>query len=81
MDGFRKYYDAPFGGPVFDRTILDRLSNTCSDLLVRTTRANTWDHAMLVWTASDRDKARERMLDELGATTSLLQRALLLPLL
>ena len=81
MDGLRKAYQAPFGSDAFDQTALDRLSNAVCDLLVRGTRANAWDDAMRVWTAPDRGKARERMLDELDAVASLLQRGLLLPLL
>lgn len=81
MDELRKFYDAPFGGEEFDRTALDRLANVVSDLLVRGTRANAWDCAMRVWTARDRDAARRRMLVELDLATSLLQKAVLLPLL
>lgn len=81
MDELRRYYDAPFGAPVFDRTALDRLSNTVADLLVRGTRANAWDDAMRVWNARDREKAREGMLTQLDLVTSLLQHAVLLPLL
>ena len=39
MDELRQYYDAPFGSSMFDHTALDRISNVCSDLLVRATRA------------------------------------------
>jgi hypothetical protein len=81
MDELRQYYNAPFGAPGFDHSALDRLSNTCCDLLVRVTRANAWDDAMRVRTSPDPEKAREKMLDELDAVASLLQRGLLLPLL
>ena len=81
MDGLRDYYGAPFSGPVFDKTALDRLANAVSDLLVRGTRANAWDCAMRVWTSGDRDAGRRRMLTELDIETSLLQRAVLLPFL
>jgi Family of unknown function (DUF5995) len=80
MDELRQHYHAPFGGPEFDHTALDRVSNTCCDLLVGVTRASAWDDAMCVWTDKDREKAREQMLDGLDTTASLLQRALLLPL-
>ena len=81
MDALRDFYDAPFSGPVFDRTVLDRLANAVSDLLVRGTRANAWECAMRVWTSRDRDAARRRMLAGQDVETSLLQRAVLLPLL
>ena len=81
MDGLRDYYDAPFSSSLFDRSVLDRLSNVVSSLLVRGTRANAWDDAMRVWTARDRDKARRRMLREQGFEAGFLQRGLLLPFL
>ena len=80
MDDLRQYYHAPFGGSEFDHTALDRVSNTCCDLLVRLTRATAWDDAIEVWKAPDRDKAREKMLDELEVTAGLCGRALLLPI-
>ena len=79
MDGLREYYDAPFGDPAFDRSVLDRVSNAVCSLLVRGCRANAWDDAMHAWTARDPEKARERMLRELDLAASLLGRALLLP--
>jgi Family of unknown function (DUF5995) len=81
MDELRKFYDAPFGSEAFDKTALDRLANAVSDLLVRGTRANAWDCAMRVWKSRNRDKALRRMLVELDLATSLLQHAVLVPLL
>jgi hypothetical protein len=80
MDELRNFYDAPFGSETFNKTALDRLANAISDLLVKGTRANAWDCAMRVWTSQDQDRARRLMLAELGLGTSLLQRAVLLPL-
>lgn len=81
MDGLRDYYDAPFSSALFDRSILDRLSNLVSSLLVRGTRANAWDDAIRVWESRDRDRARRRMLREQDFEASFLQRGLLLPFL
>jgi hypothetical protein len=81
MDELRTFYDAPFGSEEFDKTALDRMANAVSDLLVRGTRANAWECAMRVWESRDRDAARRQMLAELDLTTSLLQHAVLLPLL
>ena len=81
MDGLREYYDAPFGGSLWDRTALDRLANLVGSMLVRGTRANAWDDAMDVWRSADRERARAQMLDRLDGAASFLGRALLVPLL
>jgi Family of unknown function (DUF5995) len=80
MDGLRQFYDAPFGKAEDDDTVLDRLSNVISSMLVRDTRANAWNDAMQVWDDKDREAARARMLKELEVVASLLGRALLLPI-
>jgi len=80
MDGLRQFYNAPFAQGEDDGTVLDRLSNAVSSVLVRGTRANAWNDAMQVWNADDRQAARARMLKELEVVASLLGRALLLPL-
>jgi hypothetical protein len=80
MDGLRKVNNAPFSSPREDDTVLDRISNVVSSVLVRGTRANAWNDAQQVWDAKDREAARRRMLAEHEVVASVLGRALLLPL-
>lgn len=81
MDGLRQFYDAPFGDSLWDKTVLDRLANLISSMLVKGVRANAWDDAMRVWKARNKDRARKVMLAKLDIEASFLQRALLLPIL
>ena len=81
MDELRNRFDAPFGSTAEDRSALDRLSNLVCDLLVRGCRHEAWDDAEGVWRSRDRDVARGWMLSRLEAVTTLLGKALLLPVL
>jgi hypothetical protein len=81
MDGLREDFGALAGSIEDNGSVLDRLANGISNILVRGVRANAWDDAMRVWKDKDPDDARTKMLRELDLEASLLGRVLLSPLL
>ena len=81
LDGLREEFGAPLGGGDDDGSVLDRLANSISSLLVRGVRANAWHDAMRVWEDKDPEAARTEMLRDLDLEASVLGRVLLSPLL
>jgi hypothetical protein len=80
MDKLREVNRAPFGSSREDDSVLDRIANAVSSVLVHGTRANAWEDAQQVWKAEDREDARLKMLAKNEFVASVLGRALLLPL-
>jgi hypothetical protein len=80
MDKLREVNRAPFGSSREDDSVLDRIANAVSSVLVHGTRANAWEDAQQVWKAEDRKDARLKMLAKNEFVASVLGKALLLPL-